>query len=122
MPPVNRQEVQNIIEIAKNRIIERVATKQDIIMLSDSIKTLSNLHLQSQQLLKQSEYQRSQLSRRIVALETRISSMDNEIRTAQYMLSKMAGQKQQPTQIVLPATPEQQPITPTPGSYVFRPN
>lgn len=100
MNPVNRQDVQNIVEIARNRIMERMVTKQDILALTDTVKNLSALQLQSQQLLRQGEYQRSQLSRRVVALEARTIALENEIRSLNSSLSRMVGQR--PQQIIMP--------------------
>lgn len=116
MGPANRQDVQNIVEVARNRIMERAVTKQDLSVLSDAIRNLTNLHMQSQQLLKQSEYQRLQLTRRAVALEARIASFENEIRSMQSAMYKMAEQR--PQQIVMPAPAEQtEPTT----QYAYRP-
>lgn len=117
MSPVNRQDVQNIVEIARNRIMERMVTKQDISAITDAIRNISNLHLQSQQLLKQSEYQQSQLSRRVVALEARLINLEAELRNTQQAMLRVA---EQPQRIVVPAQPqtESQPTT----EYVYRPS
>lgn len=120
MGPVNRQDVQNIVEIARNRIMERAVTKQDMAVMMESIRNLTNMHQQSQQILKQGEYQRSQLTRRAVALETRLGTVENELKTVQYLLGKLAEQK--PQQIIMPVRPEQ-PATPEPTpDYAYRPN
>lgn len=105
-PPATRQDVQNIIDVARNRIEQRTVAKQDILNLTDSLRQLIALHQQSQQMIKQSEYQRLQLTRRAAAVEARMSSLENEIRTLTAATNRMAGQKQQP--IIIPA-----PIQPT---------
>ncbi len=93
MQPVNRQDVQNIVDIARNRIMERMVSRQDLSPIYDMVKNLTALHQQSQQLLKQGEYQRSQLSRRVVALEERTISLENEIRALSVLTSKLIDQR-----------------------------
>lgn len=101
MGPANRQDVQNIVDIARNRILERAATKQDLTTLNEAIRSLTNMQQQSQLMLKQGEYQRLQFARRAVALEARLALMENELRSVQQALNKLAGQK--PERIVVPA-------------------
>jgi hypothetical protein len=107
MGPVTRQDVQNIIETARNRIMERVANRQDITMLNDTVRQLANMLQQNQQLLKQSEYQRLQLNRRAVALEARLATLEGETRNMAIAMNKMAGQKAQP--IIIPAPQQNNP-------------
>lgn len=115
-PAVNRQDVQNIVEVARNRIMSNMVTKQDISAITDSIRTLNNLQTQSMQLLKQSEYQQSQLSRRVVALEARLINLEAELRNTHQTMTRVVDQ---PQRIVVPAQPntEGQPTT----EYVYRP-
>lgn len=124
MGPVNRQDVQNIINNAQNRIFDRVASRQDMLVLIDAVRTLSNLHQQSQQLLKQSEYQRSQLARRTVALETRMSNIEVELKNTQMLVGRVLDRigAQQLQKISLPAQPEQQRAAEPATQYVYRPS
>lgn len=102
MNPATRQDVQNIVDVARNRIEQRTVAKQDILNLTDSLRQLIGLHQQSQQMIKQSEYQRLQLTRRAAAVEARMSSLENEIRTLTGAMNRMAGQKQQPIIVPMP--------------------
>jgi hypothetical protein len=119
MNPASRQDVQNIVEVARNRTLERMPAKQDFLQLFDNVRNLINLHQQSQQLLKQSEYQRSQLSRRVVALEARITALDNELKTTQFMIARLAERPAQ--QIAMPERQEQQTSAAPSTEYVYRP-
>ena len=124
-PPATRQDVQNIVDVARNRIEQRTVAKQDIINLTDSLRQLIGLHQQSQQMIKQSEYQRLQLTRRAAALEARMSSLENEIRTLAAATNRMAGQKQQPIFVPAPVANDQERQSPSPAAqttYVYRPN
>lgn len=73
--------------------MERMVTRQDLSPIYDMVKNLTALHQQSQQLLKQGEYQRSQLSRRVVSLEARTISLENEIRALSVLTSRLVDQR-----------------------------
>lgn len=119
MGPATRQDIQNIVEVARNRIMERVVTKQDVAVLSEAIRNLTNMQQQCQQILKQGDYQRSQLSRRTVALEAHMATLENELKTVQYMLARLSEQR--PQQIVMPVRPEQTTAEPA-QQYSYRPS
>lgn len=121
MNPVNRQDVQNIVEVAKNRIMDRMVTKQDIVALTDTVKNLAALHQQSQQIVKQSEYQQSQLSRRIVSLEAKISGLENDTRVMAATVARSMEQRQ-PQQIIMPVqTQADEKAMRQAAQYVYRP-
>jgi hypothetical protein len=73
--------------------MERMVTRQDLNTLTDTVKNLIVLHQQSQQLIRQGDYQRSQLSRRVVALEARTVSLENEIRALSVLTSRLVDQQ-----------------------------
>lgn len=108
MNSASRQDVQNIVEVAKSRIMDRMVTRQDVTVLTDTIKNLTALHQQSQQLIRQSEYQQSQLSRRIISLETRIINHENDIKILTAAISRLMEQR--PQQVIMPvqATADEQ--------------
>lgn len=100
MNSASRQDVQNIVEVAKNRIMDRMVTRQDVNALTDTIKNLTALHQQSQQHIRQSEYQQAQLSRRIISLEARIINHENDIKILTAAISRLMEQR--PQQIIMP--------------------
>lgn len=145
-PVITKQDVQNIVDNARNRIMDRVVTRQDVQGLTDNVRLLVNqrqqmsaqvvtrqdlqnvndslknmlsIIQQNQQLLRQAEYQRLQLIRRVVALETRISQLEQELRSHKSTISRFAETR--PQQVV--------PVQPQPqanaegyqGQYVYRP-
>ena len=113
-PAATRQDVQNIVDVARNRIEQRTVAKQDIVNLTDTLKQLIGLHQQSQQMIKQSEYQRLQLTRRSAAVEARMTSLENEIRTLITATNRLSEQKQQPIIVPAPA-PQPQAAQNEPG-------
>jgi len=74
-------------------------------------------------MLKQSEYQRLQLTRRAAAVEARLISIESELRAVRGSIDKMSGLKQQPIILPAPVANEQERQTPaTQSTYVYRPN
>ena len=102
MNPASKQDVQGIVDIARNRLEQRTVARQDILNLTESIKQLVILHQQSQQMIRQSESQRLQLTRRSEAVETRLNSLENEIRSMGVVLSRIADQQKQPVVVSMP--------------------
>lgn len=98
MTPITKQDLQNVVDTARNRIMERAASRQDVLSLQDTIKMLTTLQQQSQQLQRQAEYQRVQLVRRAVALETRMVQMEREVQNMRRAVNQLA--QIQPTERV----------------------
>lgn len=124
MGPVTRQDMQNIIETSKNRLLERIPSKQEFIQLSTNVRLISDQYQQQQQLFKSSEFQRSQLTRRIVALETKLTSVEIELKNITYLLSRIAEQRAQPTAQQVYQQSQQEPQSRpafNPARYVFNP-
>jgi chromosome segregation ATPase len=103
MNPVSRQEVQNIVDSARKQIMDRTMTKQEFLILQEAIRSLTNIHQQNLQFLKQAEYQRAQASRRIAAVEARLSNLENDTKQVRSSINRLADVRQQiimPTQTV----------------------
>jgi Mg2+ and Co2+ transporter CorA len=119
-PTVNRQDIQNMFNTCQNRILERAATKQDVQALSDTIKSLLNVSQQNQQFMRQADYQRTQLVRRTMALETRIAQLEQAIAGYRDVLNRLANMPlPQPQRIIMP-TPQHEHSTSS-EQYVYRP-
>ena len=130
MGPLNKQDAQNLIENAKNRIIEKVATRQDVQLLSESSRdkvmnyVRDLLQVYQQNMLRRSEYQQSQMQRRMVAMETRMITMEQELKATRGLLNQIlekVTEQASAQKISLPAqaydaTAEAQ------GQYAYRPN
>ncbi|HTE57432.1 MAG TPA: hypothetical protein VK694_01720 [Verrucomicrobiae bacterium] len=90
MVSLTKQDLQNALDVARNRLLERVATRQDVNSLRETIKVLTVTLQQSQQLLRQEEYQRVQLVRRAVAMESRMVGLENELRQVRTSMVQLA--------------------------------
>ena len=115
MVTLTKQDLHNVIESARIRLMDRVATRQDMQGLRDTVRTLTATLQQSHQLLRQEEYQRVQLVRRAVAMESRMIQMEHELQNMHRLMSQMANH--QPTQKVTERV-----IMAQRGGYVYSPN
>ncbi len=95
MVSLTKQDVQSVIDNSRSRLLERVATRQDVHALQDAVKLLSIALQQNQQLLRQDETQRSQLVRRSIALESRMVQLDHDLQTVRRAMMQLS--QQQPT-------------------------
>ncbi len=95
MVSLTKQDVQNVIDNARNRWLERVATRQDVHALQDTVRLLTTALQQSQQLLRQDETHRVQLVRRSIAIETRLTQLDHELQNVRRTLVQLS--QHQPT-------------------------
>lgn len=106
MNPVTRQDVQVMIDLARVRILERAACKQDLVVLQDALKSITNTEQQLIQFLRQAEVQRMQFIRRAATIETRMTHLENELRTTQGLIMRVLNQQavQKNQQIVVPVS------------------
>ncbi len=111
MVNLTKQDIQNIVDNAKNRVLERVVTRQDVQSQTDLMKLMYTNLQQALQLTRHSEYQRVQMARQIAGLEARLIQMDQELRLMKGSISKLIDS--QPEKIIMPVqsdgsqTPEQ---------------
>lgn len=117
MADLTKQDLQNIVDNAKNRVLERVVTRQDLQCQTDLIKVMYANLQQALQLSRQSEFQRAQMARQIVGLESKLTQMDQELRQVRAITQKIIDN--QPERIIMPV---QTSGTPTPEQkYVYNP-
>lgn len=118
MTNLSKQDVQSVVDNAKNQMLQRVVTKQDIQAQNDLLKMMFVNLQQCQQIIRQSEYQRVQMTRNISALEGRILQMDQETRQMRATLDRLI--EHQPERILMPAQPE---VAKTPEQrYLYNPS
>lgn len=111
----SRQEIQSIADTLQNRLYQRLATHQDVMNLYELLKSVISLEQQNQQLIRQAEFQRLQNGRRIVALETRLMALEQELKTHRAMLENV--QSQRAKHVLIPAPAGQ----PDRTQYMYRP-
>lgn len=80
MGPISRQELQGMLENSKNRVLERAACKTDLQPIQDLMKTILQMFQQNQQLMKQFENQLLQVARRDILLESRLATVERDIK------------------------------------------
>jgi ribosomal 50S subunit-associated protein YjgA (DUF615 family) len=119
MGNVTRQDVQAIIDAARNTILQKAATRQDVQTIADNTRDRTMAVIQQQiQTIRQMNYQNIQMFRRVVALESRMATLEHELKAAHQLVVRLV--ENMPQQIVMPAMPENQPA-PHGQQYVYRP-
>lgn len=86
-----RQEVQGMVEGVKNTLLDRLAPKNYIQALADSLRVsilqnLYQLHAENQMLYRSGQTQRDQIQQRIISLEA-------EVKTIHQLLGRIAEQQ-----------------------------
>lgn len=120
-PIVSKQDIQTMINTLQTRVFERAASKQDFQTINDILKSLVNINQQNQQVLRQSEYQRSQLVRRMMAMETRLVQLEQEVHSYKELLSRIETDHMQKRQVVFgPGNMTSQMAAQQAAQYVYR--
>lgn len=93
---MTRQDIMNATTDARNKIIERLVTKYDVQSAADSardrvISTLNALHMENQAQIRQSNAQKDQIWRKMVALEAEILKIHQELHAVNQTLNRMYG-------------------------------
>ncbi len=92
---VSKQEVQMIVDQAKNRVIERLITKNDVQGAVDHARdrVFNYVQIMEQQRTRITTLQYEQLLRRSIALENRMGSLENEFRALNHNLAQLLSQQ-----------------------------
>lgn len=124
MVPITRQDLQSVIDNARSRLQERMVTQQDLRVLQDAVRVLTSNLQQSQQLLRQDEYQRVQLVRKTVAVETRMGQLEHELQNMRRAIMQLAQNQpaERVTERVIMTQAEAPQAQPQPGAnYSYNP-
>lgn len=86
MVTATKQDVQAIVDGARNRILGNMVTRQDLQAASDGARDrvlafAQYLQQQNQQIMRQSAVQHTQLTKRLIGTEARLISLENELKT-----------------------------------------
>ncbi|CAN5635973.1 hypothetical protein BH23PAT1_BH23PAT1_3400 [soil metagenome] len=94
---ISKQDMQSIVETAKNRVIERMLTRQEMQILSDTSRDRIMNHMQyviqthQQQTFTRDNDRSVQTQRYISSLESRIGSLESEIKSMRRLLTQVAS-------------------------------
>lgn len=119
---LTRQDLQGVVDVAKNRIIERLVSRAEFQNVSDFnrekiLTALQNYHQQQQRLIAQSTWQINQALQRTIQMEARLVSLEQQIKLTQQLLQKvLQGQADLPKALAPPAI-EPQPQVSAQASY-----
>ncbi len=93
---MTRQDLMSVTQDARNKIIERLVTKYDVQTAADSardriLSTINALHLENQAQIRQSNAQKDQIWRKILALESQMIALQQEIKSMNQTLARLYG-------------------------------
>lgn len=123
MAPVSKQEVQNLIDNARKQIIEKVSTRHDVQCLSEAARdrvmnyTRDLLQIYQQNMLRRLEFYQVQNTRRVSTLETRMMTLEQEIKLMRQAVERLAESAPQRIYMPLQNESDKQPYT----QYVYKP-
>lgn len=119
---LTRQDLQGVVDVAKNRIIERLVSRAEFQNVSDLnrekiLTTLQNYHQQQQRLIAQSTWQISQALQRTIQIEARLVSLEQQLKLTQQLLQKVLQVQAELPKTSAQPQPEQQTQTSVQTSY-----
>lgn len=93
---MTRQDLVAATESAKNKIIEKLVTRYDVQYAADQardriVSNMNALHVELMATLRNSNAQHDQAYRKMTDLETRMASLQQEVRTLQQALNRLSG-------------------------------
>lgn len=91
--PLTKQDIQSCIDNARIRLQDSVPARQDVYALKEATKSLVTMMQQNQQILRQETNLRSDVMRKLVNLETRLSQLEHDMQTLNRSVSQIANVK-----------------------------
>lgn len=94
MSQLTRQEVQRLLDTTRNKITDRILTRQDLITVNENIRDrmmnyMQDLtQVQQQNIVRRTASQNDEVIRRINALEARMGSMEQDVKAALQILQR----------------------------------
>ena len=124
-PTLSKQDMQNLLENTKNKIFERVSTRKDMQLLTEAARdrVMNYVHdlmqVHQQNMLRRGDLQNSQLTRRIASMETRMVTLEQELKAIHQLMERLASQPQQ--QVFMPLQPDTKTDTQPYTQYTYKP-
>ncbi len=104
MSTMTRQDLLNVTEIAKDKIIERLVTKYDVQVACDNardriLSSVQSMNMENQGMIRHINAQKDQSWRKIVALESQIAGLQQEIRAMRFTLNRFLDTLESPKSV-----------------------
>lgn len=92
--PLTRQDMLAITDGAKNKIIDRLISRNDVQSAADNardriLNTINAFHVENQTILRQTNTQSTQMARRLTALESQLATARQEIRMLTQAINRL---------------------------------
>lgn len=123
MAPVTKQEVQNLIDNSRKQILEKLVTRPEIQAMSEAARdkvmnyARELLTVYQQNLLRRLEFYHIQSTRRVANLESRMMTLEQELKMMRQAMERMAESTPQRVYMPLQNESDKQPYT----QYVYKP-
>lgn len=93
---MTRQDLMSATNDVRTKIIERLVTKYDVQSAADSardrvISTLQALHMENQAQIRQSNAQKDQIWRKLLAMEAEMLKLHQEIHAMNQTMTRLYG-------------------------------
>ncbi len=96
MTAISRQDMQNMLDTFRNRLIDQVSTKQDVQRMTDATRDriISYMHdyLQQnqQQFIRQLDIRTKMYKDKLTSMESRIFALEQELKVSRQLMEQMA--------------------------------
>ena len=123
MAPVTKQEVQNLIDSSRKQILEKLVSKPEVQAMTEAArdKVMSYARdlftVYQQNLLRRLEFYHIQSTRRVANLESRMLTLEQELKMMRQAMERMAESTPQRVYMPLQSESDKQPYT----QYVYKP-
>jgi ADP-heptose:LPS heptosyltransferase len=100
MADLTRQDVNQMIDAAKNNILQRLPDRNDLSVATNTVRErllaqiIESSH-QQQAMINRSNAQRTQLVQRAIALEQKMISLERNIQNLTQLLQRLTAQQEQ---------------------------
>lgn len=98
MMAATRQDIQGVVDYAKNSILQRVMSKGEFQSVAEQVRDrilseINSIHQENQQMLRASSQSRETLIRKTTAMESRMASLEQEFKVLQQMIGRIFEQQ-----------------------------
>lgn len=122
MADITRQEVNQIVESAKNNILQRLPDRHDLSVATNNVRERLLAQIiestnQQQAMINRSNAQRTQLVQRAIILEQKMVTLERSIHNLTILLQRLTAQQEEFSDQLRSRPANVAPNAPTPSAY-----
>ena len=121
-----KQDIQCMLDTLRGRILDKVATRQDVQSLTEASRdrTMTYVHdlvqVHQQNMMRRTDVQNSQLTKRLAVLEARLMSLEQELKTSRQLIERTAPASVSVAKSLFGARPASVPPEQMYGKYMLQ--